>query len=88
MQGENTIAILRRLIDSGTGSVNPATARAVLDFHLSDADQSRMDELAAKSTQGSLTPSELEEYDAYIAAADLLSLWKSQARQALRHSAA
>jgi hypothetical protein len=82
MQGENTIAILRRLIDSGNGSINPASARAILDFHLSDADQSCMDELAAKSTRGSLTPSEeLDEYDAYIAAADLLSLWKSQARR-------
>jgi hypothetical protein len=88
MQGENTIAILRRLIDAGTGSINPATAKAILDFHLSDADQSRMDELAAKNTVGSLTPAELDEYDAYIAAADLLSLWKSQARLALRHSAA
>jgi len=88
MQGENTIAILQRLIDSGNGSINPATARAIFDFRLSDADKFRMDGLAAENTQGSLTPSELDEYDAYIAAADLLSLWKSQARRALRHSAA
>lgn len=44
-----------------------------------------MSELACKSNQGTLTPQEGEAYDAYIAVADLLSLWKSKARLALKH---
>lgn len=44
-----------------------------------------MSELAAKSNSGILTPPEADEYDAYIAAADWLSLWKSKARLALKH---
>ena len=42
--------------------------------------QARLGELADKSNRGVLTPAEAEEYDGYIAAADLLSLWHSKAR--------
>jgi hypothetical protein len=55
-------------------------AEAILQIGLTDADRARMDELASKSSLGTLVPDETKEYDAYIAAADLLSLWKSKAR--------
>jgi len=42
-----------------------------------------MRELAIKSNHRTLTPQEADEYDGYIAAADLLSLWHSKARLAL-----
>jgi hypothetical protein len=44
-----------------------------------------MSELAAKSNQGRLTAEEGDEYDGYLAVADLLSLWKSKARFAITH---
>jgi hypothetical protein len=84
MQGETTISILRRLIDSGQGSLARGVAEAVLTISFEDADQARISDLASKSSRGELTPEEGEEYDAYIAAADLLSLWKSKARLSLK----
>lgn len=85
MLGETPLSILRRLIDPGQGDLSPAAAEAVLHFAFTDADQARMSELASKSNLGTLGESESAEYDAYIAAADLLSLWKSKARLSLKH---
>ena len=89
MQGETTIAILRRVIDFNHGDLSPALAEAVLKIQFAESDQSRLGELAVKCNQGNLTADEADEYDGYIAAADLLSLWKSKARSALKpHSSA
>ena len=83
MAGETTIAILRRLIDISQGALPKGAAEAVLQLQLSASDQQRMGELASSSTAGTLTGVEAEEYDALIAAADLISLWKSKARLSL-----
>jgi hypothetical protein len=80
MFGETALSILRRLIDSGQGNLAHGAAQAVLQISFTDTDQARMNELASKSERGALTPQEAEEYDGYIAAADLLSLLKSKAR--------
>jgi len=89
MQGDTAISILQRLIDSESTELSTAAAEAVLQFAFSDADQNRMSELAGKSNTGKLSEPEAVEYDSYIAAADLLSLWKSKARQQLKkHSSA
>lgn len=86
MSGELALSILRRLIESQpSGSLSAAAAEAVLHLRFAAADQSRMSELASKSNAGMLTPTEAEEYDAYIAAADWLSLWKSNARLTIKH---
>jgi len=84
MLGDNMFSILQRLIDPEQGNLSPAAAEAVLQIRFADSDQSRVSELAAKSNEGLLTPAEAEEYDGYIAAADLLSLWKSKARLSMR----
>ncbi|HEY2585306.1 MAG TPA: hypothetical protein VGI81_06035 [Tepidisphaeraceae bacterium] len=86
MSGEFALSILRRLVESQPGdTLSPAAAEAVLHLQLAESDQARMSELAAKSDEGTLTPAEADEYDAYIAAADWLSLWKSKARLAIKH---
>jgi hypothetical protein len=85
MLGDTTISILRRLIDSQGDTLSVAIAEAVLQIRFSDQDQNRLAELASKSTLGQLSPEEAQEYDGYIAAADLLSLWKSKARLSLKH---
>ena len=85
MSGEMAFSILRRLIESQRGELSPAAAEAVLQLQLADPDQARMSELASKSNDGVLTSAEADEYDAYIAAADWLSLWKAKARVALKH---
>ena len=83
MAGDVALSILRRLIEAG--DLAPGAAEAVLRLRLPDQDQARIDELAAKSNQGTLSGEEADEYNGYIAAADLLSLWKSKARLALKH---
>lgn len=45
--------------------------------------QSRIDELADKSTDGQLTDSEAREYDAYIRAIDFIGVLQAQARKLL-----
>ena len=86
---ETALAILRRLIDLRSADMPAPLAQALLEMQFAETDQSRMGELAAKSNQGSLSPQEAEKYDGYIAAADLLSLWRSKARLALKpHSTA
>jgi hypothetical protein len=89
MPSDTALDILRRLIDSRSAGLSTAMAQAVLEIRFADADQLRMGELAAKSNQGTLSPQEAQEYDGFIAAADLLSLWHSKARLALKpHSTA
>lgn len=83
MQGETFRSILERLFDSESG-IPRAMAEAVLEFQLAESDQARMGELADKSNHGTLSLGEAEEYDNYIAAADLLSLWKAKARQTVK----
>ena len=84
MSGDTTLSILRRLIDAGQGNLPTAVAEAILAISFSDADQLRLGELAEKSNGGILNSVEAAEYDGYIAAADLLSLWKSKARESLK----
>jgi hypothetical protein len=89
MSWEMAFSIHRRLVESQPEGLSPAAAEAVLHLQLADWDQARMGEIAGKSSAGELTSSEADEYDAYIAAADWLSLWKSKARLALKqHSSA
>jgi hypothetical protein len=84
MHGESGIAIFRRLIESAPSGLSPGAVEAILGLRFPQSDQVRVEELATKSNQGVLTSVEAEEYDGYIAAADLLSLWKSKARLSLK----
>jgi hypothetical protein len=85
MSGDTALSVLRRLIDPAQGDLSPGAAEAVLQLGFDPADQTRIEALASKSNLGTLTSEEAEEYDGYIAAADLLSLWKSKARLSQKH---
>lgn len=87
MTGETALSIFRRLIETDPGHLSRGAAEAILGLHFPQADQMRVEELAVKCNHGTLTTAEAEEYDGYIAAADVLSLWKSKARQSLKPSA-
>ena len=43
-----------------------------------------MRELAAKNRRGDISHQELEEFDNYITAGDILAIWQSKARRALK----
>lgn len=78
------MSILERLLDPTSGTLSAKTAQEVLDLTFPESDQQRLEELAEKSTAGTLTAEEAKEYDGYIEAADFLSLLQSKARLSLK----
>jgi hypothetical protein len=63
------------------------TAEQVLRFQL-DADTQRLvDRLADGAAEGTLTEAELQEYDEFVEAIDLLGILKAKARDALARRA-
>lgn len=59
----------------------PDKANAVLSFRPDPALQSRIEELAAKSTEGELTESERAELTGYVRANKFIAILQRQARQ-------
>jgi hypothetical protein len=62
----------------------PDVARAILDLSFPPVDLNRMSELSAKARAGVLTPAEDVEMDNIERVGSILSILKSNARQALK----
>ena len=75
---------LERMLDP---VITPELAERIVAYVADEATQSRVDELADKSTEGQLTPDEREEYEDYVIAFDLMAILQSKARQVLRNQA-
>ena len=58
-------------------------AEAVLDFRPEPALRLRIEELAAKSTEGELTEEERSEYEGYVRANKFIAIFQRQARRFL-----
>jgi hypothetical protein len=63
--------------------LTPEVARRILAISIDPRIQTRVDELAARSKSGQLTPAERSEYERYVDDADLLGIVKSLARQVI-----
>lgn len=79
----NQAEILSRSLDQGSDRLTPDVARFFLDLALTPDDRQRLDELAAKSRQGTLTDSESHDLDEYRRVGRLVELMKLKARVAL-----
>jgi hypothetical protein len=79
-------SILCRAIDSSAGAWTPGVAQAMLSLALSPADKARMNELAARSQDGSLAADEQLEIESYRQACRLLDLMQAKARLLLEHA--
>jgi len=77
-------AIWSRLLQPGSKGLSMQAARFLLRLEFAPPDKERMDELAAKARDGSLTPAEREEIRDYERVGNLLALMKSKARQRLK----
>jgi phage tail sheath gpL-like len=77
-------AVLDRLLDPLTRRLTPAAARALVGFRADSATRARISELAEKCNEGELTSNERAEYEAYVCAADLITVLQSKARQLLK----
>jgi uncharacterized protein YnzC (UPF0291/DUF896 family) len=60
--------------------MSPESARAILDLRFHSSALSRMNELAEKNRQGTLTESERREMDSYVRVGNFLNLMQAKAR--------
>jgi len=80
-------AILDRLIAAGRQNLPPEAAQYLLDIDFPQADQDRMNELAAKAREGTLTHEETVAIENYRHVSHLLALLQSKARRSLGRTA-
>lgn len=69
------------------GTLNDASARAILALPLDGPTPQRRQELAGKANEGLLTTEEFAEYETYAQRRGLLAVLQSQARGYLKSSA-
>ncbi|MBI1759975.1 MAG: hypothetical protein HYR56_00925 [Acidobacteria bacterium] len=77
-------ALWGRLFEPASAALSQEVARHLLNLCFPQADIERMHELAEKARKGTLTLEEHLELDSYERVGHVLSLLKSQARQALK----
>jgi uncharacterized protein YnzC (UPF0291/DUF896 family) len=77
---------LAKLLEPISRSFTPEVARELVTLRTDPAIQARLDELADKSTEGTLTEDELTEYETYIHAIDFISILQAQARRLLNNT--
>jgi hypothetical protein len=82
----NYLDLMERVFDpSGEGMV-PVLAERILEMDFPEADATRAEELNEKANDGTLTPEEESELEAFVAISGMLAFWQSKARQALRNA--
>jgi hypothetical protein len=76
------ISILSRVLGNGKG-LTPSLARHLLTLGFSEEDNTRINDLAVRNQQGTLTPSEVQELRGYAHAGCLLGILHAKARRSL-----
>ncbi len=82
-QPRTEAAILSRVLLNGANRLSPATARLLLGMGFPEEDKARLAELAEKCNEGTLSPTERTEYEAYVKVGDVLSLIHLKAKKLL-----
>ena len=75
--------ILDRLLDPISGCLTPAVARRLVELRADPIAQARVEELARKSTAGTLSPRERAEYETYVSAGTFIAILQSKGRTLL-----
>ncbi len=83
---QTSTEILARVIGPENPGFNPDVALSVLDLKFPAGDISRMNELAAKSRDGSISEAEAEQLNGYLLVGSMLDLLHSKARISLKKS--
>ncbi len=78
-------AVLDRMLDP---VITRELAQQLLAYRADLELQSRIDELAEKCNEGILSPTEREEYEAYVSAISFVSILQAKARRVLKQDAA
>ena len=77
-------AALDRMLEAVGHCLTPESAQQVVELRADPQLQARLDELADKSTAGTLSAEERSEYEAYVRALDFITILQNKARAALR----
>jgi hypothetical protein len=80
-------AALDRMLEAVGRCLTPESAQHVVELRADPALQARLDELADKSTAGTLTDDERSEYETYVRALDFITILQNKARAALQKAA-
>jgi hypothetical protein len=80
-------AILARAIKPDQASWSEAASRSILDIKLTQEDNRRLEVLADKARQGTLTTEETAELDSYRHVGRILELMKAKAKISLKKAA-
>jgi hypothetical protein len=75
---------LNRLLDSIRDALTPEAAEAIVNLRADQATQDLLDDLAERHHESQLTPEELSEYEALVAAVELVSVLQAKARSVLK----
>ena len=76
-----------RPIRPDEANLSPDAARSILALHFPTADMQRMEALSDKARLGTLSSDEDAELEEYCRAGDVLAIFKSKARLALKERA-
>jgi hypothetical protein len=85
---EKASALLDRFLEPVRESLTPAQARRLLEFKADEGLQAKIDELARKANNSSLTEEERAKYEAFVEAGDLIAMLQATARDVLKGSMA
>jgi DNA polymerase III delta prime subunit len=77
-------SVLDRVLDPFAAALTPHAATQIVNFRADEQTQARLDELADKANEGSLTGAEREEYDKYLDAIRLIAVLQAKARRLLQ----
>ena len=73
-------AVLERLLDPVTRSLNVEAARRLVHLKADVKIQARVDELARKCNEGERTSAERSEYERYVTVGNLIAILQAKAR--------
>jgi hypothetical protein len=74
---------LDRLLDPVARCLTPDVARQLVEIRPDPETQARIDDLAERANDGSLSVAERTEYEGYVEAIDLVSILQAKARKVL-----
>lgn len=80
----STTSLLDRFLDPVVEFLPADTARKIIDLGIDPELQTRLDELADKANDGTLSAEERQEYEGYIEELDIIAIFKLKAKAALR----
>jgi hypothetical protein len=72
-----------RVLDPLAACLNREAAVSIIDLRIDPEIQARVEILAERANEGTLTPEERAEYLSYVEAADLLAIFKLKAKRHL-----